>query len=338
MKRTLTTLRGMRPKSAAWIALGCALLMMLTTAAYAKTFSGTKPKFDESKLGRYVLFPGIGEPARIAGLFAAASDEEKWADKRLPDEIVDKLIRARDRNAFWLLCEDRKDYSSIAYTYVFANNSGLATRVRPVEGPYDRGVYFKVPSEYVLFQSDVSECTYANEDGYFKMTYAPVPMPENRFLSSPIPSYIKWASPIRVAWTNGWMPLKSILALDEYRLQENFVNGCEMWFAEDDLRLVKELITEPAITTDEEGNENYDFDDPQVAIEVQYDYLGRYSNTWDYPALVTVIQDGKTTLEMEFKLADGFWMLHRGKLFERRPEEKNTPKFGFNTAGIVVKR
>ncbi|MCD6283249.1 hypothetical protein J7J84_06580 [bacterium] len=330
MKRILSIGRGAR-----FCAFGCVLLLILTTAAYAKTFSGKKPQFDPAKLGRYVLFPGIDQPVRVAGLYAAASDEAKWAEKRLPDDIVDKLIRARDRNAFWLLCEDRRDYSSIAYTYVFANNAGLATRVRPVEGPYDRGVNFKVPSEYVLFQSDVSECEYANEDGYFKMILAPTPMPEDRYYGTPIPSYVKWASPIRVAWTNGWMPVRSILVLDEYRLKENFVNGCEMWFAEDDLRLVKEIITEPTALEDGSG---WDYSQAVPVKEVEYNYTDYSDIERDFPKHVIVRENGVVRLEMEFKLADGFWMLHRGKLFSGSPDDENYHAFGFNTAGIVVKR
>ncbi len=312
-----------------------ALVLLIAGQVFAEEVAQDSP-FDPAKLGRFVVFPGIDQPARVAGLFGAAGTDPdpRYADRRLPDKIVHKLIRARDRNAFWLLCEDRRDYSSIAYTYVFATNRS----VRAVEGPYDRGVYFKVPSEYVLFQSDVSQCTYLNEDGYFKMILAPTPMPENRFFaSSPIPDYIKWASPFRVSRPNGWMPLRHILVLDEYRLKENFVNGCELWFAEDDSRLVKEFITEPAITKDEEGNEHYDFDDAQMVKEVQYDYTDRLGNTWDYPAVVTVFTGGWKALEMEFHLADGFWMLHRGKLYTKGADD-DLSIFGFFTGSIVVKR
>jgi len=105
MKKTLSIWRGAR-----LCALGCVLLLALATAAYASSFSGTKPRFDESRLGRYVLFPGIGEPVRVAPLEGVAGMYSGYPEMKLPDEVVDKLIRARDRNALWLLCEARRDY------------------------------------------------------------------------------------------------------------------------------------------------------------------------------------------------------------------------------------
>lgn len=328
--KTSSAWRGMR-----LCALGCVMLLTLTTAAYAKTFSGKKPKFDESKLGRQVMYPGIGEPVWVAGLYGAAGTDPKYADKRLPYDIVDKLIRARDRNAFWLICEDRRDYSSIAYTYVFANNSGLATHVRGVEGPYGRGVYFKVPSEYVLFQCNVSACTYKNEDGYFKMIMEPVPKGEHGISKAGLPDYIKWADAFRVCRGTGWMNLRTLVKLDAFRTKEDFVNGAELWFDEDDLRLVKEIITEPTALEDGSG---WDYSQAVPVKEVEYNYTDYSDIERDFPKHVIVRENGVVRLEMEFKLADGFWMLHRGKLFSGSPDDENYHAFGFNTVGIVVKR
>lgn len=331
MKNTLFSWRGVR-----LCALGCALLLVLTTAAYAKTFSGTPPKFDEAKLGRQVMFPGIDEVVWVLSMGLYTSDDPKYAEYRLPDETVDKLIRARDRNAFWLLCEDRRDYSSIAYTYVFANNSGLNTRVNAVEGRYDRGVYFKVPSEYLLYQCDLAKCQFKSENGYFKVIEAPVPKPEEQpYNRSVLPSYIKWASPIRVAWGHGWEDPRALMALDEFRMKEDFINGAELWFDQDDLKLVKEIITEPTALEDGPG---WDYDKAAPVTEVEYEYADYYGNGRDFPCRVTVRNNGVKELELEFRMADGFWMLDQGKLYSGSPDDEYYHAQGFNTASIVVKR
>lgn len=329
MKNTLSIRRGAR-----LCALGCVLLLALATAAYASSFSGTKPRFDESRLGRYVLFPGIGEPVRVAPLEGVAGMYSGYPEMKLPDEVVDKLIRARDRNAFWLLCEARRDYSSIAYTYVFANNAGLATRIHQVEGPYDRGVYFKVPSEYVLYHTDLSKWEYRSEDGYFKIVAAPAPLPERPLSDrSGIPSWLKWAEPLHVCRARAYTDERLLLLL-WLRTDAEFVNGCELWFDADDLKLVKEVITEPKALADGSGR---DYSQATPIREVQYNYEDYRVGERDYPVQVTVYDKGFKALSMEFKLVEGFWMLRRGKVYVGDPDSEDSYAHGFNTASIVVK-
>jgi hypothetical protein len=311
------------------------LLALLSITSAAKDFAPSTPSFDPAKLDRQVLFPGIGEPVRVMPIIHLAGVDPQYDATKLPAVIVEKIIRARDRNAFWLLCDARRDYSSIAYTYFFGNNAGLSARCSPVEGKYDRGVNFKVPSEYLLYQSDLALCEFKDEDGYFKVITPPTPMPEERYYSNGIPTYIEWANSLDAAWADNWMNLRTILVLDEYRMKKDFVNGCELWFKEPDMRLEKEIITEPIVQTAEDGSTKSDFSKVIPVTEVQYLYIFEHGGESDYPGRVTVLHDGNESMNMTFIMADGFWMLHSGKLFTGEGEDRNA--FGFYTTGIVVK-
>jgi hypothetical protein len=160
-------------------------------------------------------------------------------------------------------------------------------------------------------------------------------MPEDRFTRNNIPSYIEWASPLDAAWANNWMDERIALTLDIYRLKKDYVNGCEMWFKEPDLRLEKEIITEPIVQTAVDGSTKSDFSKIIPVIEVQYRYLYEHGGDSDYPGYVSVLKNGTEILNMTFKMADGFWMMHTGKLFTGEGEDRNA--YGFYATGIVVK-
>ncbi len=317
------------------IAGAAILLASITITAGAKDFSGGTPRFDPAKLSYFVLFPGISEPVRVSTMMGVAGLDPGYPEMKLPDDVVDKLIRARDRNALWLTCMGREDCSSIAYTYIFANNAGQSTRIQQVEGPYDRGVYFKVPSEYLLFHSDLSKWEYRNEDGYFKLIAAPLPLPKDPIHDrSNIPSFINWAEPILVCRSREYSDERMLLTM-WLRMDAKFINGSELCFDEKSLKLVKEIITEPTALADGTG---WDYSKPVAVREIKYIYDDPRIGEREYPVRVEVSDKGLEALRMEFKLVEGFWMLDRGLLYRYGPNGERDPAFGFNTANILIKR
>jgi len=283
-----------------------------------------------------VMFPGIEGPVRVQALRAAARfDPDRPGRHVLPANIVENLVRARDRNAFWLVSERRKDYKAISYVFVFTNYQGTV-RVLPTRGKYDRGTYLKLPSEYMLYQGRYREYDYEDGPEYFKVTMKPQSEPKveeglyQELYHGGVPNFISWAKPVLMTEPLAWKRERDMWSLSLVRNPRDIQYGYELWFAKDDLRLVRELITEPKLTKDEDGHEQYDFTAPQVVREIRYTYL----DGTDYPTRVSVFEGDYCAAELRFRLVDGFWMLERGTLFTG--PERN--EFCFWTYGIRVER
>jgi len=265
----------------------------------------------ESKLGRWVQFPGIEEATRVAPLKSTALE--------LPDEVLTDIVKARDRNAFWLICEDRRDYRSISYIFEYKNNQ-LVHRIMPVRGRYDRGVYLQVPSEYLLYHGDCSAYEYEYSTDYFKVTLVPGPkLDQSELYYHGIPDFIIWASKGLMALPFSWRSDTDIAFLDKIRENEGHRYGFEVWFARDDLRLIKELITVPSELTTTEGEEYLDYANPKVLKEIRYTYLPGTT----FPEEVLIIEEEKVQVKLRFQMIDGFWMLSEGKLSPR--SDNNQP-------------
>lgn len=293
-------------------------------------------QIDEAKLEDMVVFPGIEGPVRVQALRVAARlDPDRPGRHVLSDNIVENLVRARDRNAFWLVSEGRKDYKAISYVFVFTNFQGTI-RVLPTRGKYDRGTYLKLPSEYMLYQGCYREYEYEDSPDYFKVTMKPQSEPEveeglyQELYHGGVPNFISWAEPVLMTEPLAWKREREMWCLSLVRNPRDIQYGYELWFAKEDFKLVRELITEPRLTKDEDGHEHYDFTDPQVVREIRYTYL----DGTEHPTRMSVLEGDYCAAELRFGLVDRFWMLERGTLFSG--PERN--EFSFWTYGIRVER
>jgi hypothetical protein len=301
----------MRVKSAMLLRLLSCALMFWLFAQLAGASGTDEVVFPESKLGRDVLFPGIDEPVRVAMLESAAGRaSDKLADV-LPVKVLDSIIRARDRNACWLVCERRRDYVSFSYTFVFEDR-----RIQPTRGRYDRGVYLKLPSEYVLYYGDWRAYEYMDEEGYFKIKLKPAGKPEKGkkgedLKRHSIPNYLDWASMSQMVQPIAWKDELSMVIEPILRDMMDYQYGFELWFDEHDLKLCREFITVPTEPIGDDGTVHLDTDNPKIAKEVHYGYW----KDVDYPSDVTIIQNGHTRAELRFQFIDGFWVLNHGMCY-----------------------
>ncbi len=320
----------MRVKSAMLLRiLSCALLFWLF-AQSADASDIDEAVFPESKLGRNVLFPGIDEPVRVAALESAAGVVPDKLDDVLPVKVLDSIIRARDRNARWLVCERRTDYVSFSYTYVFENYS---KRAQPTRGRYDRGVYLKLPSEFVLYYGDWRAYEYKDEEGYFKIKLKPDGKPEKGKDKERhfIPNYLDWASIGQMVQPIAWMTERWMAYVPLLRDTMDYQYGFELWFGQRDLRLLRELITVPTEVIGDDGTVHLDTDNPTIVKEVHYRY---YSPDDDYPTEVTIIRSGYISAELRFQFIDGFWVLDRGLCYTG----SDRSKFSIGTRDVSVER
>ncbi|OPX23779.1 MAG: hypothetical protein B1H03_00720 [Planctomycetales bacterium 4484_113] len=246
---------------------------------------------NDSKLGSHVSFPGILQPVEVAFLRWAAGRDSGKIEYALPGTILHDIIRARDRNAFWLVCEHRNDYKSVSYTLEYTGPSG-ERHTYPTRGKYDRGVYLMLPSEYMLYYGDVSSYDYQEGIDYFKMILRPY----KHRSSGGIPHHMLWAIPFPKPLA--WMSFDERAAIGQ-QTGIDFQLEYELWFAKEDMKLVKEFIRVCPPKSDG--------DDAGATTEVTYRYRGR-----GYPVEVCVEQSGVVYVLLRFQLVDGLWMLDNG--------------------------
>jgi hypothetical protein len=281
-------------------------LVCVVVSVQAAPVEGDDTLIDKAKLGRYVLFPGIQEPVRVRSLEAALTLDPKYLNYRLPTQVVHRLIQARDRNANWLLSERRKDYLYVSYTFHYSNNRGTE-RVCPTAGKYDRGVYLKLPSEYVLYYGDYSKYDFQETEGYFRIL---VRTGESND-SQPVPGFISWADVPLVFKPLPWwteQEIHDLLFVDPEKYAQEF----ELLFSKVDGRLVKEYVRlTPLCGSIERNTKSGDVQGDVAVREIRYSYEGE-----DYPAQVLILSQGQLFAEFLFDSVHGFWMMRRGGYYK----------------------
>ncbi len=305
------------------------LLLALVAVAHAG-FS----KLDTEKRTSNVTFPQMDEPVRVFALNETV---------KLAQEQIDNLIRARDRNAFWLLCDERGDKTLISYRFRFTNRP-YADREFRVTGRYDRGVYLKLPSEYALFRGKADKYQYVDDEEYFKVLVPVEPPPEiSEWNLAPqmfhygIPNFIQWAEPTYFAKPFSYWTEREMSALKMIRDYNQFQYGYEFWFEKPDMRLVREMILAPKTVENSEHWENvrYDYDQPEIVKTVEYTY-GENGES-EFPTDVSIWYDSNLFAKLEFQLVDGLWIMREGRFFSYGLDGEMST-FAISTTDLVVEK
>jgi|GEM_PF-1977678 len=281
-----------------------------------------------------VIFPRMDSPVRVFAL----NDTVKLAQGQLIN-----LIRARDRNAFWLLCDERGDKTVISYRFRFTNDP-FADREYRVTGNYDRGIYLKLPSEYALFRGKTDEYQYVDGDKYFKILVPVDPPPEisewnlaPRMAHFGIPNYINWAEPTYLVKPYAYWTEREMSALGMIRDCKQFQYGYEFWFEKPDLRLVKEAVLAPKTVENSHGKEDVSCDYGQAETLKTVEYTYGEDNESRFPTLVSVRSYGYLTAKLEFRLIQGYWMMAQGNVYSYSVDGE-TFSYRISTADIMIEK
>lgn len=294
-------------KSRKYLITGC--VIVLTMAQFSISAAPKRGYVDA--LGPNVRYNGIKGPIRVAALKEAS----------LPLAIQDQMVKARDSNAPWLICQRRRDYKAFGYTLEVHHADG-ATSLYPVVGRYDRGLFLNLPSEYVLYYGDCSTYEYRSSGEFFIVQTKPKPISRDSLVDQyGLPTYISWLSPFWAVRPQAW---QNTYDLRKFMLQPTlvpFAYGHQLWFSKEHYRLVKDIVTQPALrsSTDEVEPNGYDYSKEEAVAEANFDYGDN-----SYPDKVRVEFTDGIIAELNFKMVDGLWVFQDGTVTSTRDERVKT--------------
>jgi len=278
------------------LTLVLALLFLCDTlVAYSEFETGNTQLRDAGhKLGNWVRFDGVDCEVNVAPLGILMKGG-------LSEDIANKVIAARDRNARWLLCEKRQDYKYFQYTLEHRNSVG-ATFSYPYVGRYDRGASLQLASEYMLYYSDVRKFEFKDENGYWKMILPPY---EGEMIST-VPDFRFYGVPL--SKPRSWWADVDLRAYGDMNMSVGSHWGHELWFSADDYRLTREITIRPEISS-----QSHDAHTSQTSLEPKYDMI-EYNYYGDgYPSILSVSYAHMGEGELYFSVHDGLWVLEHGQ-------------------------
>lgn len=208
----------------------------------------------------------------------------------------------------------------VSYRFRFVHEP-YVRREYPVTTKYDRGIYFKVPSEYALFYGQVDKFSYEDTERYLKIIkiiVPPAPPAGNgdinlysRMFHFGIRNFINWAEPVFFMKPFAYWTEQEMSALGMLRDPDNFRFGYEFWFEKPDLKLVKEVILAPNRARNSEDTVSINHATPEIVKTVEY----VYEHLSQFPTLARVISNGYLSAELHFSLIDGYWMMCWGEIY-----------------------
>ena len=273
---------------------------LITPAVIAKEATDEaqkSSKYEPISWDRYeVIFSGLSEPVRVFPLSRARKDEADFGKTALPEDILRKIAKARDKNARWLVLERRKAMESLSFTLEVTYPTGKSVTY-PYTGRYTRGIILTPPSEFMLYYCDPRNFSYREDDKYFYIVRKGYKGKGDGVL----PVYILAGGLTPTVLPPSWLTLRDVLW---FGIRENFEihPEHELWFAKDDLRLVREVST-------------YSVDGQLISGRVEANY---YYHDSEFPTILTIKswQKGHPELAqftlLYFQVVKGFWLLSEG--------------------------
>lgn len=283
--------------------LGWLVLLALAQMPYP----GACKEVDADALGPRVAYDELGASIRVAAL------EEAF----LSAENLDQMVRARERNAAWLVCDRRTNYRAFSYTLDIVHANGEVSSY-PVVGRYDRGLFLSLPSEFVLYYGDCSRYEYRTSGEFFVVQTKPSVVRDQSFMDPyGLPRYVAWLSPFWATRPSAWL---GTLDLRKFVLQPSLVPfsyGYQLWFSTDDYRLVKEVVTQPVPRTSSgyDAQAGYDYSEEETFAEAVYDYEDS-----PFPRKVQLSFAEGVEANLQFEMVKGFWVFREGTVSSTRGE------------------